>query len=220
MQAAPPYHESSIPAVRLLQGPVYSVDAKTWDLVIAHESKLGEYFAALGLRLVVAEADGFAYLRPFEEEETPDGYDAIPGLMRRSKLGFEATLLAVLLREELRKFDEHDLDSEACAVPEEELFAAFADFYGEQSDEKRLRAKFASARRTMEELKFVRVLEAEPPQILIRPIVKARLTPERLREIKSRLEAHLRRGRGDGVSVGHTGDGDGDGDEGRSPAHG
>ncbi len=195
-QTSHSYHESSIAAVRLLQGPVYADDAKTWDLVLMHESRLGAYFAVLGLRLVISEADGFAYMRPFEEEEMPEGYESIPSLMRRSRLGFEATLLAVLLREQLCKFDEHDLDSEACAVPEEELLAAFADFYGEQSDEKRLRAKFASARRAMEELRFVRVLETEAPQILIRPIVKARLTTEKLREIKSLLESHLQRERG------------------------
>ncbi|MEM9479919.1 MAG: DUF4194 domain-containing protein [Verrucomicrobiota bacterium] len=188
---AAPFHESNIAAVRLLQGPVYLDDGKTWDLVLTHESRLGGYFSALGLRLVVAEADGFAFLRAFDEEEMPEGYEALPNLMRKSKLGFDATLLAVLLREELRKFDENDLDSEACVLPEEDLFAAFADFFGEQSDEKKLRAKFASARRSMMELKFVKALETEPPQVVIRPIVKARLTLEKMREVKVRLKAHL-----------------------------
>jgi len=201
---APPFHESQVAAVRLLQGPVYVDDGKTWDLVLSHESRLGGYFAALGLRLVVAETDGFAYLRPFEEEETPEGYEALPNLMRKSKLGFDATLLAVLLREELRKFDENDLDSEACVVPEEDLFASFADFFGEQSDEKKLRAKFASACRTMLDLKFIRALDAEPPQIAVRPILKARLTPEKLREVRARLEAHL--GGGDGEDNGNADD--------------
>jgi len=193
MTAAPPFHESHVAAVHLLRGPVYADDGKNWDLVLSNEPRLGDYFAALGLRLVVAEADGFAYLRPFTEEETPDGYEALPNLMRKSKLGFEATLLAVLLREELRKFDEHDLDSDACVVPEEDLFAAFADFFGEQSDEKRVRSGYQSARRTMVDLKFIRILDTEPPQVLVRPVVKARLTPEVLREVKGRLQAHLGR---------------------------
>lgn len=188
---APPFDESKIAAVRLLQGPVYFDDVKTWDLVLSNETKLREFFSGLGMMLVISENDGFAFIRQFEEEEFPEGYEQIPTLMRKSRLGFDATLLAVLLREELRKFDENDLDSESCVVKETELFESFADFFGKRSDEKKIRTKFSVARAVMLELKFIKILDTEPVEILIRPIVKARLTPERLRETKEKLEAHL-----------------------------
>lgn len=188
---APPFDESKIAAVRLLQGPVYFDDLKTWDLVLSNETKLRDFFAGLGMMLVISENDGFAFIRQFEEEEFPEGYEQIPTLMRKSRLGFDATLLAVLLREELRKFDENDLDSESCVVKETELFESFSDFFGKRSDEKKIRTKFSVARAVMLELKFIKILDTEPVEILIRPIVKARLTPERLRETKEKLEAHL-----------------------------
>lgn len=188
---APPFDESKIAAVRLLQGPVYFDDGKTWDLVLSNETKLRDFFAGLGMMLVISENDGFAFIRQFEEEEFPEGYEKIPTLMRKSRLGFDATLLVVLLREELRIFDENDLDSESCVIKETELFESFADFFGKRSDEKKIRTKFSVARAVMLELKFIKILDTEPVEILIRPIVKARLTPERLRETKEKLEAHL-----------------------------
>ncbi|MGI9303127.1 MAG: DUF4194 domain-containing protein [Gammaproteobacteria bacterium] len=191
MQDAPPFDESKIAAVRLLQGPVYIDERVPWDLILTHCSKLSGFFTGLGLMLVISEADGFAFIRQFEEDEMPEGYERLPTLMRRARLGFDATLIAVLLREELRRFDEDDLDSEVCVLPDSSLFDAFADFFAESFDEKKLRRKFDAALSRVEEVGFLKRLDTEPPQYAIRPIVKARITPQQLRHIRQTLSDHL-----------------------------
>ncbi len=201
MSNTPPFDESKIAAVRLLQGAVYRDEGNTWDLLLTHEQKLKDFFASLRLTLVVSEADGFAFIRQMEEDELPEDYDKLPLLMRRTRLGFDATLLAVLLREELRKFDEENLDSEACVVAESELYSAFADFFAEAQDERKLQNRFKSACSKLDEIGFIKALKTEPPQLTVRPIIKARLTPERLRETRQQLTEYLQRNKAPASTV-------------------
>src|SRR5438094_10469305 len=97
----PEFRDWSIAAVHLLHGVVYLDDGALWSLVCSNKSRLEEYFARIGLALVVDDAEGFAFLRQLEEEELGDGYDALPKLFRKSRLSYDSTLLCVLLRDEL-----------------------------------------------------------------------------------------------------------------------
>ena len=85
MAYLPDFHESSTAAVKLLQGAVYADDAKSWDLTLAHRSRLETYFGRVGLALVIDEGEGFAYLRQLEEHEVPNGYENLPKLIRNFK---------------------------------------------------------------------------------------------------------------------------------------
>ena len=70
-------------AVRLLQGIVYHDDAgDTWNEILAGMTPLSDYFAKIGLMLVVNEEDGMAYLRQIEPEVLPPDYPLIPRLFR------------------------------------------------------------------------------------------------------------------------------------------
>lgn len=59
----PEFREWSIAAVHLLQGVVYEDSPRVWDVMLASRSQLENYFARLGLLLVVDEPEGLAYLR-------------------------------------------------------------------------------------------------------------------------------------------------------------
>src|SRR2546422_151760 len=99
----PEFREWSIAAVRLLQGVVYADELRPWELVLSSQSHLATYFARLGLLLIVDESEGLAYLRQLTDDELPESYDRLPKLFRRIRLGYDETLLCVLLREELRR---------------------------------------------------------------------------------------------------------------------
>ena len=54
----------SIAAVRLLQGVVYQDEnLATWEIILAHLSDLEDYFAKIGLLLVLDQNDAMAYLK-------------------------------------------------------------------------------------------------------------------------------------------------------------
>ena len=45
----PDFHDSSIPAVKLLQGAIYADDTKAWDLLLTHRVSIAELFCAGGI---------------------------------------------------------------------------------------------------------------------------------------------------------------------------
>lgn len=183
------FKEWSIPAVRLLQGVVYSDDTKSWDILLRSRSALEGYFYRLGLLLVVDESEGYAYLRQWHEDELPDGWEPLPKLMRRSSLGYGPTLLAVLLRDELRRFEDEDLHNERCVVEGHSLFEQWKVFFSTQDDEVRQRNAMSSALRKLEDLGFVRRFADSPESWEIRRILKARLPVAELERLRAAMAA-------------------------------
>ena len=193
------FDESSIAAVHLLQGVVYHDGGRVWDLVVDHRTRLDGYFNRIGLRLVVDDAEGFSFLRQLEDDELDHvrGYDQLPKLFRRKRLSYDATLACVLLREELRRFEEEEVDNSRCVVSVDALFEQWKVFFPEAQDDVKCRKALDAALSTLEELKFVREFTREPREWEIRRILKARLPVaelERLRdELKTESDARARR---------------------------
>lgn len=188
-----PHHPSvewSAAAVRLLQGVVYHNDnAKVWDTLLRSISPLTDYFSKIGLLLIVDEAEGMAYLRQLDEDEASPDNDAIPRLFRRTPLGYEASLLCVVLRDLFRQYEEEDVQNERCVVPQSELLAMWKAFFVKQTDEVKLNRTLQASLRKLEELKFVKQFEDEPPTWEIRRILKARLPVTELEHLKTALMA-------------------------------
>jgi len=195
---APEFRDWSIAAVRLLQGVVYSDDARTWDIVLRSRSALETYFARLALMLVVDEPEGYAFLRQWHESECPAGYEDVPRLVRRSSLGYSPTLLCVLLRDELRRFEEDDLHNERCVVETAALFDQWRMFFPAGQDEVRQQKEFSSVLRKVEELGFIRKFADNPEAWEIRRILKARLPVAELEALKEQLAAAATVGGGPG----------------------
>ena len=172
----PPPAEWSAAAVRLLQGVVYHDDnAQVWDVLLRSVSPLTDYFAKIGLLVIVDEADGMAYLRQLDEEQASPEFAAVPRLFRRTPLGYDSTLLCVLLRDALRQFEEEDVQNERCVLSQNDLLALWQAFFPKQTDEVRLNRTLVAALRKLEDLKFVKQFEQDPPSWEVRRIIKARL---------------------------------------------
>jgi hypothetical protein len=188
----PEFRDWGIAAVRLLQGVVYADEHQPWELVLASQSQLATYFARLGLRLVVDEPEGLAYLRQLSDDELPEGYDRLPKLFRKTRLGYDETLLCVLLREHLRQFEEEDLCNDRCVVEAAALFERWRVLSQALSDEVKARRELAAALGKLEDLGFVRKLADEPETWEVRRILKARLPVAELENLKSRMLAAAR----------------------------
>jgi hypothetical protein len=166
---------------------IYSDETKVWDALLQNVSPLESFFGRLGLTVVVDESDGYAYLRQWESEELPEGHEQLPRLMRRTPLGYSQTLLCVLLRDELRRFEEEEVHNERCVVETQLLFEQWQAFFPVGSDEFRRKKDLASALSKIEELGFIVKFSAEPESWEIRRALKARLPVEELEKLKDQL---------------------------------
>jgi hypothetical protein len=194
----PEFREWSIAAVRLLQGAIYADEPRVWDIVLGAKSHLEGYFGRLGLLLVVDEPEGLAYLRQASEGELPEGYDGLPKLFRKTRLGYDATLLCVLLREEFRRFEEEDVHNERCVVETTSLLDQWAAFFPNQTDQVRQCRELSLTFGKLESLGFIRKFNDQPETWEIRRILKARLPAAELEGLKAQLaSAAERQGRDD-----------------------
>ncbi len=181
------FRERGIAAVRLLQGVVYEDDEVTWAILLENESDLTDYFCQIGLALVIDRGEGLAYLRQFDDDERTAGYERLPRLFRKTPLGYEATLLCVLLRDEYRKFEEEDLDNDRCMVDLELLFDLWKSFFPANSDEVTLRKRLGASLNQLDKLKFVRKLKSESDTWEVRKLLKARVPMDQLEALLQRL---------------------------------
>lgn len=182
----PAYKDWSLAAVRLLQGAVYTDDT-AWDLILRFQTPLRDYFARIGLLLIVDEPEGLAFIRQLAEDEASGEYEKLPRLFRRTRLGYDTTLLCVLLRERLRRFEEGDLDSQRCVVDQSELLESWKSFFPSSEDEVRLQKTLDTAFRKLDGLKFVSRFGDRPGQWEVRRILKARLPVAELEKLKEQL---------------------------------
>jgi len=172
----------------LLQGVLYHDDSEAnWDILLRNATPISDYFAKLGLLLVVDEADAMAYLRQFDEEEWPTDYPEIPRLFRRQPLTYETTLLCVLLRDELRRFEEQEIFSDRCIIAQSDLLSIWQAFFPEEHDTVKLNRQLGTALRRLEDMKFVKQFEKEPPTWEVRRILKARVPLEDLERLRQSL---------------------------------
>lgn len=183
----PEFREMGIPAVRLMQGVLYAEDQDAWEILLSYESDLTDYFARVGLVVVVDRSEGLAYLRQLGDDERVAGYERLPRLFRRTALGYEATLLCVLLREEYRRFEDEDLENDRCVVDLETLLDGWKPFFPAESDELQLRRRLNTTLKKLEELKFVARFESDNEEWEIRKILKARIPLDELEMLRDRL---------------------------------
>lgn len=189
MEELPEFRERGIPAVRLLQGVIYREEEEVWAILLANESDLADYFALLGLVLVIDRGEGIAYLRQLDDDQRTAGYERLPKLFRKTPLGYDATLASVLLRDEYRRFEEEDLDNERCVVEFDALFELWKSFFPAQADEVGLQRRLHTILHQLDRLKFVRKLPTEGDSWEVRKLLKARIPLEELESLRDRLAA-------------------------------
>ena len=184
----PEFDELGVPAVRLLQGVVYADDFVAWDTLLARESDLITWFAKIGLVLVVDRDEGMAYLQQIGDDHRTGGYEQLPRLFRRTPLGYAATLLCVLLRDEYRRYEDEDLENERCVVDVATLLEEWKQFFPADSDEVRLRKQLSASLTSLEKLKFVRKFGSGTDAWEVCRLLKARLPIEELEALRERMQ--------------------------------
>jgi hypothetical protein len=185
----PEFREMGVAAVRLLQGVLYADEETAWEILLSNESELTDYFLKVGLVVVIDRGEGLAYLRQLGDEERMAGYERLPRLFRRTSLGYEPTLLCVLLRDEYRRFEDEDLDNARCVVDLDTLLDAWKSFFPPEADEIQLRKRLHASLKRLEDLKFVVKFDSENEEWEVRKILKARLPLEDLENLRDRLLA-------------------------------
>lgn len=85
--------------VRLLKSTVERT-SNVWEDIINYQHEIQEYIGQIGLELIVKKDKGFAFVKQLEDNE-----GNTLGLVTRRQIGFETSIVLVVLRQSLEEFD-------------------------------------------------------------------------------------------------------------------
>jgi hypothetical protein len=170
----------------LLREPLYAEERGLWQTLIQTRGEIAHFFRQVGQELVVNESDGLAYLRQID----PLDHERIPRISQRRRLGYEATLLLVFLRDELDRFERLPEATSPLFVTGEQMRDFASNFLRQTSDEKRDRRPIDGSIERLVEFGFLRRVPTDDERFEVKRIVKARLGPDQLEDIRDRLLKH------------------------------
>ena len=183
--------------VRLLQGPVYQEDLDLWGKLGAEWERIRDHFLQMGLEVARDDAAGYAFVRhreDMDEEGSDDAWDdsieaPLPRLLRRTRLTYHQTILLVLLREELMRFEQNQEEGSHLYRSAQELRDLMSAYSPELHDEKKVHRQISGLVSKFEEWGMLRrVRDKDGGLYRVERIVKAKLPPEKLAEVREKLK--------------------------------
>lgn len=196
-------------AIKLLRGPLYRRQEKkeTWDSLLTYKASLDEYFGVLGLRVFLENIDGYAFLEEIgerldegmedEEAEAPEK-SSLPRLVRKTALSYQASMLSVLLRYEIEKFEISQSEADSAIMRKSEIAALYRSFSKDRADEIR---QMKSLDKTLKTLCSLTYLFTSPEtfsdgevsddaEFELSPILKARIDTSFMKELLEKMKRY------------------------------
>ena len=182
------FPQRSFVLARLLHEPIYREEQGLWDCLRAERSNVSSFFQQIGQEVVIDEGEGYAYIRQIEIE----GAERVPRIGRRQPLSYVTTLLLICLREELARFDSAPDSSTRLVLTREQLRGLVYQFLAGTNNEIRDIRAIDGALRRAAELGFIRSFgPSDSDSFEVMRILKARLGPAELEEVRSNLKKTL-----------------------------
>ena len=113
--------------VKLLQDTLYDENEKVWNDLLQYQIPITQYFDKIAVDLIVEKEDGYAYLKQIEIDEEKNTI----GLVRRTPLKYEPSLICVFLREMLGDFETNNVDQRNLYVTHKQLKETIELFFKE-----------------------------------------------------------------------------------------
>lgn len=179
--------------IHLLKGVLYQEsDLKLWTALLRLQTQVREYVRTIGLELVLDEAEGYAFLRSADHEDSTAGDDAksMPRLIPRRRLSFPVSLLLALLRKRMAEEDSGGGDTRLI-LTREDIVGLMRVFLAESSNEARIMDQIDAHIAKVIDLGFLRKMKSDSPQAQrsyeVMRILKAFIDAQWLAEFDTRL---------------------------------
>ncbi|MFE9816959.1 DUF4194 domain-containing protein [Streptomyces sp. NBC_00236] len=179
----------SLPVNQLLKGPIFrDQHERAWDALLNHSAGVKDYVDVMGLRVVIDEMEGYAFLqsKPDDEDDVRDARMAPPRLMPRRSLSYPVSLLVVLLRKRLAEFDA-GADGTRLMITRDEIVEMIRLFLPAGTNEARLVDQIDGHINKVVDLQFLRRARRQDQLFEVQRIIKAFVDGQWLAEFETNL---------------------------------
>jgi len=178
----------SIIAIQLLKGIFYKDRLpELWNDLLMIQGAVRDYFAVIGLQVIVDETEGYAFLRQqSESDNTDEETTELPRLVQRRRFSYPVSLLCVLLRKKLMELDTVGGETRLI-LSREQIVDMLQVFLPENSNEAKIVGQIDSHINKLVEYGFLRRLKSDDEDYEVRRIIRAMVDASWLGEFDQKL---------------------------------
>ena len=174
--------------VRLLKSPVERTST-VWEDVINYQSQIQGYVGQIGLELIVKKEEGFAFVRQLEDSE-----GNTLGLVTRRQIGFETSIVLVVLRQSLEEFDSNPTQvATEKFITDSEIKDELELFLEEGYNKLKFKKELDKYIRSVVELGYLKEISKKDNETKyqIHRIIKEKITLDVLQDFKTKLQEYV-----------------------------
>lgn len=176
--------------VKLLKSPVERNSA-LWEDLLNYQVEIQEYVNLIGLELIVKKDEGFAFVKQFEDSE-----GNTLGLVTRRQIGFETSIVLVVLRQSLEEFDSSPTQVQASEkfITDAEIKEEVELFLPEKYNRVKFMKEIGSYISNAEKLGYLKEISKKDnvTKYQIQRIIKEKVTLDVLMAFKLKLEEYVK----------------------------
>jgi hypothetical protein len=176
--------------VKLLKSPVERTSS-VWNDVVIYQLEIQEFISQIGLELIVKKEEGFAFVKQFEDSE-----GNTLGLITRRQIGFETSIILVVLRQALEEFDNNPTQFQVAEkfITDTEIKEELELFLQEGYNRLRFLKDFDKYIKNVVELGYLKEISKKDNETKyqIQRIIKEKITLDILQEFKIKLQDYVK----------------------------
>ncbi|MBA1437582.1 MAG: DUF4194 domain-containing protein [Epsilonproteobacteria bacterium] len=174
--------------ILLLKGIFYKGDNERafFELTTNSYGSISDYFATIGLEVMVDEADGYAYLKNKDDE---DEAEPLPKVIQKRELSYKVSLLLMLLRKKIAEFDMQS-ENEKAVVAKEDIVAEILLFLDLKFNEVKIKKEIDSTIKKVEDLGFLKRVKNYEDLYEIKSAIKSFVDIEFLENLDKKLQEY------------------------------
>lgn len=175
--------------VKLLKAPIER-NSSLWSDVINYQFEIQDYISQIGLELIVKKDEGFAFVKQFEDSE-----GNTLGLIIRRQIGFETSIVIVVLRQSLEEFDSNPTQFQVAEkfLTDSEIKDEVELFLPERFNRVKFLKELESYIKKIVDLGYLKEVSKNDNETKyqIQRIIKEKVTLDTLQEFKLKLNEYV-----------------------------
>lgn len=176
--------------VKLLKKTVDNDDI-VWEDILFYQTEIQEYISKIGLELIIKENDGYAFLKQFEIDNDKNTI----GIASRRQVGFETSIVLVILRQIIEEFESDPTDFQVTDkfITESELKEQIGFFLPEKYNKVKFLKQLDNYVKNVVKLGYLKESNTNlnEKKYKIHKIIKEKITLDILNEFKENLKQYV-----------------------------
>ena len=176
--------------VKLLKRTI-DKDDTVWEDILFYQTEIQEYISKIGLELIIKENDGYAFLKQFEI----DNDNNTIGIASRRQVGFETSIVLVILRQIIEEFERDPTDFQVTDkfITESELKEQISFFLPEKYNKVKFLKQLDNYIKNVIKLGYLKEsgTNLNEKKYKIHKIIKEKVTLDTLNEFKENLKQYV-----------------------------